>query len=108
MLKGVPLRLALVVPFVVQIFGTVSLVGYLSFKNGQQAVNDLAGQLRETATKQISAHLSEYLVTPEEINQINQEAITLGLLNLQDFERMGRLFWRQMQVFNVGYIAIFP
>ncbi len=102
--KGLPLRVILVVPFVLQISAAVGIVGYLSFKNGQQAVNDLAGQLRETATKQISYYLSDYLSGPQQINQINQEAIASGLLNLQDFERMGRLFWRQMQVFNVGYI----
>ncbi|MEP6517461.1 hypothetical protein [Microcoleus vaginatus] len=36
------LRTALVVPFVLQIVAAVGLVGYLSFHNGQKAVNDLA------------------------------------------------------------------
>ena len=33
----IPLRILLVVPFVLQIFGAVGLVGYLSFKNGQKS-----------------------------------------------------------------------
>ncbi len=37
-----PLRTVLVIPFVVQIFAAVGLTGYLSFKNGQKAVDDLA------------------------------------------------------------------
>ena len=32
--KTLPLQFVLVVPFVLQIFAAVGLVGYLSFKNG--------------------------------------------------------------------------
>ncbi|WP_421656041.1 hypothetical protein [Leptothermofonsia sp. ETS-13] len=39
------LRTTLVLPFVLQIMTAVGLVGYLSFRNGQQAVNDLIIQL---------------------------------------------------------------
>ena len=39
------LRTVLIVPFVLQIFATVGLVGYLSFKNGQKAVNEIADRL---------------------------------------------------------------
>ena len=42
---NIPLRLVLTVPFVLQIFATVSIVGYLSFRNGQKAVQDLASHL---------------------------------------------------------------
>ncbi|GBF81400.1 hybrid sensor histidine kinase/response regulator [Aphanothece sacrum] len=103
-LNAISLRLVLILPFVLQIVGAVGLVGYLSFKNGQQEVNNLAGQLRRTHTKQISYYLSNYLSVPQEINQINQEIITSGLLKLDDFERMGHLFWQQVQTYEVGYI----
>jgi hypothetical protein len=39
--RALPLQLVLIVPFVVQVFGAVGLVGYLSFKNGEKAVHDL-------------------------------------------------------------------
>jgi len=38
------LQTALVVPFILQIVAAVGLVGYLSLRNGQQAVTDLANQ----------------------------------------------------------------
>jgi hypothetical protein len=38
----VPLQAILIVPFVIQTVGTVGIVGYLSFRNGQKAVNDVA------------------------------------------------------------------
>lgn len=40
-----PLKIILIVSFVLQVVGTVGLVGYLSFRNGQKAVNKLADQL---------------------------------------------------------------
>ncbi len=101
----VPLRTVLIVPFVLQIFAAVGLTGYLSFRNGQQAVNKLATRLQSEQSDRIDRHLDTYLATPNQINQINLDAIDLGLLNLNDFQTTGRYFWKQMQVFNVGYIS---
>lgn len=101
----VPLRTVLIVPFVLQIVGAVGLVGYLSFMNGQKAVNDLATRLRSEISDRIDQHLDTYFATPHQINQINSDAIELGLLNLNNFQTTGRYFWKQMQVFEVGYIS---
>jgi hypothetical protein len=59
--KKVPLRLVLVVPFVLQIFAAVGLTGYLSLRNGQKAVNDLASQLRNQVSDRVAQHLNSYL-----------------------------------------------
>ncbi|MBU7583246.1 MAG: response regulator [Nostoc sp. TH1S01] len=100
-----PLRLILIVPFVLQIFAAVSLVGYLSFRNGQKAVNDLADQLTTKVNGLVEQHLNTYLATPHQVNQINLAAIKLGMLNLQDYQLASRYFWQQMRVFNIGYIS---
>ncbi|MBN4006156.1 ATP-binding protein [Nostoc sp. LPT] len=98
-----PLRYVLIVPFILQICGAVGLVGYLSYQNGQKAVKELATQLENEICDRIEQHLDSYLTTPKQINQINLDAIELGLLNLSDFQTTGNYFWKQMQVFNVGY-----
>ncbi|MEH1903734.1 MAG: ATP-binding protein [Nostoc sp.] len=98
-----PLRYVLIVPFILQICGAVGLVGYLSYQNGQKAVNELATQLENEICDRIEQHLDSYLATPKQINQINLDAVELGLLNLSDFKTTGNYFWKQMQVFNVGY-----
>lgn len=98
------LETLLIVPFVLQIFAAVSLTGYLSFRNGQQAINGLANRLSSEVSDRVIQHLDTYLATPQQINQINADAIKLGQLNLQDFPKVGHFFWKQMQVFNVGYI----
>jgi signal transduction histidine kinase len=99
-----PLRLILIVPFLVQIFALVGLTGYLSLRNGQKAVNDLASQMRSNATRNIDQHLDAYLSTPHKLNQINLQAVRLGLLKLDDLEQTGKYFWAQMQQFDVGYV----
>ncbi|MFN6561965.1 MAG: ATP-binding protein [Nostoc sp. ChiSLP01] len=98
-----PLRYILIVPFIVQICGAVGLVGYLSYENGQKAVKELAAQLENEICDRIEQHLDSYLTTPKQINQINLDAIHLNLLNLSDFKTTGNYFWKQMQVFNIGY-----
>ncbi|MEO0011778.1 MAG: hypothetical protein RLZZ535_167 [Cyanobacteriota bacterium] len=99
-----PLRLILIVPFVIQIFALVGLTGYLSLRNGQKAVNDIASQMRSDATNNIDRHLDSYLSVPHKLNQINLQAVRLGILDLNNFDIIGHYFWEQMQQFDVGYI----
>ncbi|WP_341528693.1 response regulator [Nostoc sp. UHCC 0302] len=98
-----PIKYVLILPFVLQICGAVGLVGYLSFQNGQKAVRELATQLENEICDRIEQHLNSYLTTPKQINQINWDAIELGLLNVSDFKTTGHYFWKQMQVYNIGY-----
>ncbi len=60
---GIPTSFLLVVPFVLQIFTTVEITGYLSFRNGQKAVKDLVTQLRHEASNRVTLHLAHYLAT---------------------------------------------
>ncbi|NHC35035.1 hybrid sensor histidine kinase/response regulator [Scytonema millei] len=104
--RGLSLRLVLVLPFVLEIVGAVGLVGYLSFKNGQGAVSDLADRLMDKSSNLVSEHLNNYLETPQRLNQINVDAIELGLLNLKNFKTTGHYFWKQMQAYpEITYIS---
>jgi phosphoserine phosphatase RsbU/P len=92
------LRFLLIVPFVLQIFGTVGLVGYLSFRSGQQAVNDLASQLRGELTARIQQQLQTYVEVPFLINQINATSLARG--NLKIAQVQGEyLLWQQAKTF---------
>ena len=102
--RNLPLRLVLVVPFVLQIFAAVGLTGYLSLRNGQKAVSDIANQLMNRVDQLVNQHLNTYLSAPHQINQTNTDAAELGLLNLQDFPRAGHYFWKQMQGTDVSFI----
>ncbi|MER3432761.1 MAG: histidine kinase [Leptolyngbya sp. ERB_1_1] len=102
----VPLRLVLVLPFVLQVFGAVGLVGYLSFRNGQQAVNHLADELVDQANQRITAHLDRHLALPVQLLQINSDALANGEIKLDDFAATERYFWRQVKAFpEVGFVG---
>ncbi|MGA9379048.1 MAG: cache domain-containing protein, partial [Phormidium sp.] len=95
-LRKVPLHWVLVVPFVLQTVGAVGLVGYFSYRSGQQAVQDLANRLLAQVSERISDRLNTYLQNPQQIVAINDLAVKQGSLNIKDFEQLQQLFWQQM------------
>jgi len=99
------LRTLLTWPLLLLTIGPVALVGYLSFRNGQRAVDDLAVQLQAEVSDRVEQHLDAYFMAPRQINRLNQSALQNGLLNLDQPTLLGRYFWQQMQVFpDVSYI----
>ncbi|EGK85313.1 PAS domain S-box protein [Microcoleus vaginatus PCC 9802] len=95
-----PIRIVLVVPFALQTFAAVGLTGWLSLRNGRIAVNDVAAQLRGEVTSRIQQHIYTYLKTPHQINQLNLDAIRLGILNVQDADNLQRYFSKQIKTFD--------
>jgi signal transduction histidine kinase len=104
-IQAVPLQLVLIVPFVLQIFGAVGLVGYLSFRNGQKAVNNLADQLMERVSSTVDQHLNSYLSIPHKVIQMDADAIHMGLLDVRDRKTVSKYFWNQMQAYDLTYIG---
>ena len=97
----IPLPTVLIVPFILQIFGTVAIVGYLSFRSSQKAVNEVVSELRNEISVRIEQHLSNYLQTPHLINKNNLRLAQTDLLNINNQDKLARHFWQQKQVFDV-------
>jgi two-component system sensor histidine kinase ChiS len=93
------LQTILIVPFVLQVFAAVGIVGYLSFRNSQRAVNDLAGQLMGEVSNRIEQNLRTYLQTPHQINQSKLDAVKLGFVNMKDLSAWEKYLWRQVQLY---------
>jgi hypothetical protein len=105
-IKKIPLTLVLVIPFVLQIFAAVGLVGYLSFIQGRKAVSDLANQLIDKTSQQVDEHLDKYLSLPQKLNQMNADAIAIGKINLTEQRANEQYFWTQAKAFsNISYIG---
>lgn len=106
-LAKLPLQIIFIVPFVLQIFGTVTLVGYLSYRSGQKTVEDLATQLMHKVGDRVEKKLKNYLEVPQTINQINLNQIQLNFLNLNNLYPWEKYLWRQIQLYsNMAYIGI--
>ena len=98
--RRITLKTILTVPFLLQIFATVGLVGYLSWRNGNQAVNDVASQLRSEVTDRVQQHLEDYLQQPHLIVELNQKAVKLEQIDFNDFAFAQKHFWQQIQIFD--------
>ncbi len=102
-----PLRTVLILAFVSQILVAVGLTGWLTFRNGQTAINDLATRLRQEITQRVSQHLKTYLAMPHLVNQNNADAIRLGLLDITRIRTLDRYFYQQAQNFqSVNYLGL--
>jgi len=95
--RNVPLRVVLVVPFILQIFAAVSLTGWLSLRNGQKAVNDVATQLRYELTARIEGELKQYINAPHNINRVNSVAFAQGHIDMVN-GRNAKQFLTQVQI----------
>lgn len=96
---NIPLRTVLIVPFVLQILGAVGIVGYLSFRNGQQAVNDLASQLMDEVGDRVKQNLQVYVGTPHLINENKLDMIRLGYLDMKNLDAWEKFLWHQVQLY---------
>ncbi len=102
--QQLPLRLVLIVPFVLQISMAVGLVGYLSFRNGQQAVNDLAYQLMNEVNIRVDKHLDNYLEQARNSAKLNADSIATGLVSTENLEQFQHYLWKQTQLARSGFI----
>jgi len=96
----VPLSWVLVVPFVAQLIGVVGLVGYLSVRNGERTVEDLAGQMIHEVCQRTGLRLRSYFAQPLLINQINANAVKSGQLDLADLDAVEATLFNRLQEFK--------
>ena len=94
-----PLPAVLVIPFILQIFAAVGLTGYISLRNGEKAVNDVASQLRSELTARIQQQISTYVEIPHAINQINANAVVKGSINPVTLTGTDQL-WQQAKIYS--------
>ncbi|NJK99676.1 MAG: response regulator [Spirulinaceae cyanobacterium SM2_1_0] len=94
------LQVLLIVPFVLQIAAAVSLVGWLSIRNSQQAINDLAFQLKREVAQQVESEVTPFLDLPFAINESTVRAIARENLDLGTVRSLEALLWDQLRVYD--------
>lgn len=98
------LRWVLIVPFVVQLITAVGVIGYFSYRTGQNTLNNLADKLLIETTDRTLEYLNNYLGQAEHVNQINGEAFRTGVIKSNDIPDLHKYFYRQIRLFNLGYL----
>jgi hypothetical protein len=105
--QRISLKLLLIIPFVLQIVGAVGLVGYLSYRSGQKAVENISESLMKEVGDRIHENLKNYFRKPTEVLQSNANAIKLDMIPWQDFPSLEQYFRQQLQAFDgIGSLGI--
>jgi hypothetical protein len=104
LIKQLPLQLVLIGPFVAQIFAAVSIVGYLSFKNGQDSVNQVASQVRNGVSERVEQKLDNYLITAKKVSQSTADLVNKDVVKAGDLEQITKLFWSQIASQEIGFL----
>lgn len=99
-IKNVPLRWVLTIPFVLPTIGAVTLVGYLSYQNGQKAVETLGHQLVAETNERVAQELKTYLQTPLLINRLNVDAVKQEQINPQTTSTLETALFYRLQQFD--------
>jgi signal transduction histidine kinase/DNA-binding response OmpR family regulator len=99
--RGLPLRLVLVLPFVLQVVGAVGLVGYLSFKSGQHSVGEVVDKLEAEIANRVEKETVSFLETPHVVNQILLSSVYSGNLNVEDRPALEKFFFAQIKAHGI-------
>lgn len=103
----IPIKFLLVVPLALQILMVVGLVGYFSYRSGQQAVENLANQLMEEVGDRIVQNLEYYVQIPDYITRSNAQLVNSGMLDWKNIDAMEKYFVEQINIFpNMSSIYI--
>jgi hypothetical protein len=94
---GISLRSLLLIPFVVELVGITSLVGYLSYRSCQQAVEDLAQQLTIETGHRVTQNLNDYFGIADNIVVENQTVLQLGILDWQNPSEIEQYFVSELR-----------
>jgi PAS domain S-box-containing protein len=107
LISNIPLRWALTVSCVLPTIGAVTLVGYLSYRSGQTAVEDLGLQLVAETNERVIQELKIYLQTPLLINRLNIDAVNQGQLDLEDVQSLEATLFNRLQQFEQVSAVLF-
>ncbi len=95
--KNHSLFFAFSIPFMVQLLIVVGLIGYLSYKNGQETISDLAGSLMTEIGMRIDQDLTGYFQRLEQITRSNAYLIQKKRLDLSDSAGLKERFKEQLE-----------
>ncbi|WP_426548134.1 ATP-binding protein [Dapis sp. BLCC M126] len=102
--------MVLIVPFVMQLLISVGLVGYLSYRSGQEAVQNLSERLMTEVVERVNLYIQQNLQTAMQINKMNIEAVRSQTVNLNNLAEVEQLLWVRIKQFETvtGIFLGFP
>lgn len=100
--QSMPLRLVLIVPFVLQSCIAVGVTGWLSFRSGQQTIQEIVTRLQQEVSERIIRYTQNYLAIPISINQLNASEFRAKQLDPYNTNQLSHHFVDLHHVFRQG------
>ena len=97
--RKIPLQIMLIVPFVFETVRAVAVVGYLSYRNGQKAVNDVATQLQNDISDRIKENLTYLVAIPFQSFENYDATLSQNRIDLNNGRDVEKFLWRQLPAF---------
>jgi PAS domain S-box-containing protein len=79
--QRIPLEVALIVPPLLQVVLVAGTIGWLSFRNGQAATNELALKFKDEVAARVGQHLDIYFGAPHQLTEGNINVVRSLLPN---------------------------
>ena len=99
------IRNAIISLFVVQLLLVVSAIGWLSWRSGKQAVNEVATEFRSEIGERVRDHLRVYVETPRKVNALLLHEMDRSHVKTEDFTSMESLYGRVFDMFpETGHV----
>ena len=99
--SNMPLRLVLIISGISQVTAAVGLTAWLSIRNGQKAVSQVAGQFKEEIAERIHHEVNDWLSTTRIINDLSVKTIQRENLNLSDIRSVEKIYWDYINTFEI-------
>jgi HAMP domain-containing protein len=93
--------------FVIQILASAGVIGYLSWRNSQESVEQLANQLMQRTTVRVADYIQGSTDSARIILQANAHAIDNQYISVDDLPRWRSYFFDQIQIFNQNVFIYF-
>jgi two-component system sensor histidine kinase ChiS len=90
------IRKIILVPSLIQICVVVGLTGWISFRNGQKAIQDLAMQISDEITEDVDRHLSSYIQKPHLVLTPIATMVNSGNFDIDNFEITQEFFYNYL------------
>ncbi len=99
LLSRLPLQVAIIIPFALQVAVAVGGVAYLSYRSSQVTARNLAGQVKDELSARVLEQLLDTLDDPVIINQLNANSLMQGDIDLLSGAG-SHLMWQQAKLFS--------
>jgi|GEM_PF-6520146 len=96
----IPLKILLSIFYLIPIITSVAVVSYVSYRTGEESVNELTNELMTSTTERVRDHLNKYLQTPQRIVAINRQGIENSYLIPENWEALRLYFFSQLKVYK--------